>query len=101
MLMSMRRKTRRIGLSLTTGAAAVTALVLATSSATASMLWCGAGRGPTAEVAIQSAIDDAQTSASALGQFDCELVGEPQVFESFNDPNFGHVFRAQVTMSCS
>ena len=30
----------------------------------------------------------------------CTIVGEPQVFETFNDPNFGHVFRAQVQATC-
>jgi hypothetical protein len=64
-------------------------------------LFTGAGRGPTAEVAIRSARDDAATSASAEGLFTCTPVGEPEVFESTNDPNFGHVFRAQATVSCT
>jgi hypothetical protein len=101
MIMSLRKYTRRIGIPLTMGAAAVTALALTASSASASTLWCGGGRGLTADSAIQRAIQDATVSASGAGQFNCELVGEPQVFETFNDPNFGHLFRAQVTMSCS
>jgi ApbE superfamily uncharacterized protein (UPF0280 family) len=101
MVMSLGTHSRRIGTSLTVGATAVTVLALTASSASASMLWCGGGRGLTAENAIQRAMDDAQVSASGAGQFTCELVGEPQVFETFNDPNFGHIFRAQVTMSCS
>jgi hypothetical protein len=100
-LMSVRPNIRRIGFPLTTCAAAATALILATSGANAADLWCGGGRGLTAESAIQRAINDAETSASGAGQFTCELVGQPQVFETFNDPNFGHIFRAQVTMSCS
>jgi hypothetical protein len=64
-------------------------------------LFTGAGRGPTSEVAIRSATDDAANSASAEGLFNCTPVGEPEVFESTNDPNFGHVFRAQVTVSCT
>ena len=99
--MSLRTHTRRIGIPFTMGAAAVTVLALTASSASASTLWCGAGRGLTAENAIQRAIDDAKVSAFGSGQFNCELVGQPQVFETFNDPNFGHIFRAQVTLSCS
>ena len=99
--MSLPTNTRRIGFPLITGAAAATALILTTSSASASMLWCGGGRGLTAQNAVQRAIDDAEVSASGAGQFNCVLVGDPQVFETFNDPNFGHIFRAQVTMSCS
>ena len=64
-------------------------------------LFQGGGRGPTAEVAIQSAIDDAETSASAEQLYTCTPVGEPEVFESTNDPNFGHVFRAMATVSCT
>jgi hypothetical protein len=100
-VMTLRTHTRRIGMPLTVGAASLAALALMASTANASGLWCGGGRGPTAEVAIQSAIDDARNSASSEGLFDCTLVGEPQVFETLNDPNFGHVFRAQVNMACS
>jgi hypothetical protein len=98
-VMTLRGNTRRIGIPLTIAAAS--ALALVTSAASASGLWCGGGRGPTAEVAIQSAIDDARNSAAGEGLFNCTLVGEPQVFETLNDPNFGHVFRAQVNMACS
>jgi hypothetical protein len=101
MVMILRSRTRLISAPLTIGAAAVTALVMFASSASASGLWCGGGRGLTAETAIQRAIEDARTSASGEGLFTCELVGEPQVFETFNDPNFGHIFRAQVNMACS
>jgi hypothetical protein len=64
-------------------------------------LFTGGGRGPTAELAIRSAIDDAANSASAEQLYTCTQVGEPEVFESTNDPNFGHVFRAQATVSCT
>ncbi|WJV44712.1 hypothetical protein [Streptomyces flavofungini] len=70
-------------------------------SAASAKLFTGGGRGPTAAVAIQSAIDDAETSAAAEQLYTCALLGEPQVFESFNDPNFGHVFRAEATVSCT
>jgi hypothetical protein len=65
------------------------------------MLFDGGGRGPTVEVAIRRAISDAETSASAYQLYTCTPVGQPQVFESTNDPNFGHVFRAQVSVSCT
>ena len=65
------------------------------------MLFTGGGRGPTAEVAIRRAIEDATISASASQLYTCTPVGRPQVFESTNDPNFGHVFRAEATASCT
>jgi hypothetical protein len=52
------------------------------STSSAGALYCGGGRGPTAEVAIQSAIDDAENSAEGDGLFTCTPVGEPQVFSS-------------------
>lgn len=64
-------------------------------------LFTGGGRGPTAAVAIQSAIGDAETSAAAEQLYTCTLVGEPQVFESPDDPVFGHVFRAEATVGCT
>jgi ribosomal protein S12 methylthiotransferase accessory factor YcaO len=92
----------------TTATLAVTGVVVsllgAASSApadTSGMYFDGGGRGPTAEVAIRRAIDDAATSAGAYQLFSCTAVGEPQVFESTNDPNFGHVFRAQARVFCT
>jgi hypothetical protein len=64
-------------------------------------IFTGASRGPTAEVAIRGAIEDATNSASSVGLFNCTPVGQPQVFETINDPNFGHVFRAQADVSCT
>ncbi len=101
MVMTLRTRFRRIGTPLTVATASAAALMLFASSASAAGFYCGGGRGPTANVAIQRAIDDARTSASGDGLFSCELIGEPQVFESFNDPYFGHIFRAQVNMDCS
>jgi hypothetical protein len=72
-----------------------------TASAIADALYCGAGRGPTSAVAVQSAIWDAENSAQGDGLFTCTLVGEPQVFFIENDPIRGHFFRASVKMSCS
>jgi hypothetical protein len=96
-----RRWGRRAGAGLTVAAGATALMMLAASPATASPLFCGAGRGLTAQNAIQGAIDDAQTSAQSVGFYGaCTLSGEPQVFETFNDPNFGHIFRAQVNVTC-
>jgi hypothetical protein len=64
-------------------------------------LFCGAGRGLTAQNAVQGAFDDARNSAQSEGYFGaCTLSGEPQIFEVFADPTFGHIFRAQVNVSC-
>jgi hypothetical protein len=90
----------RVGLGVVAGA---TALVLqaAPSSAATSPVFDGGGRGTTAELAIQSAFEDAQVTAQSVGFYGtCTIVGEPQVFETLNDPNFGHVFRAQVQATC-
>jgi hypothetical protein len=79
----------------------MTAVMLFATPATASPLFCGAGRGLTAENAVQGALDDARNSAQSEGFYGaCTLSGEPQIFETFNDPNFGHIFRAQVTVTC-
>lgn len=75
-------------------------LAMADSGAPAK-LFTGGGRGTTAAVAIQSAIWDAEASAGAEQLYTCTLAGEPLVFETFNDPNFGHVLRAEATVSCT
>jgi hypothetical protein len=101
--MSLRTRGRHIGATLAVTGALVSFLGIA-SAATASSsgtIFTGGGRGPTAEVAIQGAIDDATNSANSVGLFTCTPVGEPQVFESLNDPNFGHTFRAQADVSCT
>jgi hypothetical protein len=92
---------RRAGVGLTVAAGAMTLVALAASPALASPLFCGAGRGLNVEVAIQGAVWDAQTSAQSEGFYgDCTVVGEPAIFETTNDPYFGHIFRASVTVSC-
>ncbi|MEU7579891.1 hypothetical protein AB0B50_20075 [Streptomyces sp. NPDC041068] len=93
------RWTARGGL-LAAGTAAALLAVAVPATASTAALYCGAGRGLTAESAIQGAVDDARNSASGDGRFQCELVGAPQIFEVFDDPYFGHVFRASVNMSC-
>ena len=64
------------------------------------MLFDGAAFGPTEEVAIRSAIEDAETSASAYQLYTCVLVGEPRIFPGPN-PEWGRNFSAQVTVSCT
>jgi hypothetical protein len=90
-----------VGKGLVAAAGGTALIMLVASPATASPLFCGAGRGLTAQNAIQGAFDDAQSSAQSVGLYGpCVLSGEPQIFEVFNDPNFGHIFRAQVTVTC-
>jgi hypothetical protein len=64
------------------------------------MLFTGGAFGPTADVAIQSAIGDAETSASAYRLFTCQLVDEPLIFPGPN-PAWGRNFTAQVTVACT
>lgn len=63
-------------------------------------LFTGGGFGPTADVAIQSAIWDAEVSASYYLFSDCRLAGEILIFTRPN-PRFGRNFNAQVTIACS
>ena len=100
--MMLRAIGRRTGATLAVAGAVVFLPAGASSAADSNgKLFQGGGRGPSAEVAISSAIDDAANSASAEGLYSCTPVGEPEVFETFNDPNFGHVFRAMATVSCT
>lgn len=83
------------------GAAVALLTAVAPAMATAdAKMFTGGARGLTAESAIAGAIDDAKNSASGEGLFDCEVVGEPQLWEVFDDPIFGHVFYAQADVSC-
>lgn len=87
------------GLTVVAGATAF--IALAASPAAAGPLFCGAGRGFTADVAIQGAFWDAQNSAQSEGYYgECTIVGRPEIFEVTNDPNHGHIFRAQLNVSC-
>lgn len=85
-------------------ATAAIACVLAVSSPAAAqsggMFFDGAGGGPTEEVAIRGAIEDAEVSASAYQLYTCELVGEPQIFPGQN-PEWGRKYRAQVRVFCT
>jgi hypothetical protein len=101
--MTLRTVGRRTGATLAVTAAVVSSLALASPASADSngMLFTGGGRGLTADVAIRRAIDDATVSAGAYQLYTCTPVGRPQVFETFNDPYFGHVFRAQADVFCT
>ena len=90
--MNLRTYARRIGMM---GATSLTVLALTTTSANAAALFSGCSFGSTPERAIQKAIYDAEVSASGDGLFNCELVGEPQVWMD------GSTIRASVDMACS
>jgi hypothetical protein len=64
------------------------------------MFFDGGGSGPTEEIAIERAFNDAEISASASQLFTCEPVGEPQIFPD-PDNEFGRFFRAQVRVFCT
>lgn len=99
--MMLRSVGRRAGATLVATGAVMSVLGIASAPASSSgMLFDGGSSGPTAEVAIQGAIDDAAVSASAYGLYNCTLAGEPQVFPRPNDP-FGRLFSAQVRVSCT
>ncbi|MEU0933711.1 hypothetical protein [Embleya sp. NPDC005971] len=91
---------------LTRGALFVAGLVAALLSAGApamasgTALYCGGGMGPTADIAVRAAVEDARESARTDGHYSCEAADAPQVFEVFDDPYRGHVFYASVTMNC-
>jgi len=79
--------------------APVLALSAAPLAAQAPEFFDGGGYGSTAESAVQAAIWDAEATASAYGLFDCELVGEPEVFR--NPPGSRRAFNAQVRVRCT
>jgi hypothetical protein len=84
-----------------TGAAVALMGVASSASADASgTVFTGGGSGPTAAVAIQSAIDDAVVSAGSVGLYNCTPVGEPRVFPRPSDP-FGRFFSAMADVSCT
>jgi hypothetical protein len=64
------------------------------------MLFTGGAFGPTADVAIQGAIGDAEVSASAYQLFNCQLVGEPLIFPGPN-PAWNRNFSSEVTLECT
>jgi hypothetical protein len=87
-----------------TMASAILVSLAASSPAIASqregMLFTGAGYGPTRDYAIQAAIWDAETSASAYQFYTCELVGEPRIFPGPN-PEWSRNFSAEADVFCT
>jgi hypothetical protein len=81
------------------GLAFAGALLTTPLSAQVPEFFDGGGSGPTPEVAVQAAIDDARNTASGYGLFTCELAGEPQVFP--RPPGSHRAFAAQVRMRCT
>ena len=91
---------RRAALVITTALLSFVVSPPASSSQSGPALFTGGGFGPSADVAIQSAIWDAEASASYDQYFDCQLVGEILIFTRPN-ARFGRSFTAQVTIACS
>jgi hypothetical protein len=82
-------------------AGAMVMVLLGAGPAAATTLFCGGGRGPTAESAVQSALDDARTSAQSMGLYgECTIVGEPFLQHVTGDPYRGDFFRAGVNATC-
>jgi hypothetical protein len=95
------RLARRLGAPFAVGLGAAALAVLVATPAVASPIFCGGGAALTADLAVRSAFEDAQISAQSEGFYGpCRLVGEPETFEVFNDPYFGHRFFAQVNVVC-
>jgi hypothetical protein len=101
--MMLRTIGRRTGATLAVTASVVSLLGVASAAPAnpTGTIFSGGSRGPTPEVAIQGAIEDATSSANSVGLYTCTPVGQPQVFERFNDPNLGHTFNAQADVSCT
>lgn len=78
----------------------VAVLVLA-GVAVADPLYCGSGRGPTPERAINKAIYDAEISAEGDGLYTCTIVGQPSVWFVPYEQHQGGFYRAGVNMTCS
>lgn len=83
------------------GAMALVALFSAPAAAS-SLIFCGGGRGPTSQTAIDSAVWDAQSSAQDMGFFGpCTFAEPPLVAQFVNDPLRGTFWRASVQLHCA
>jgi hypothetical protein len=72
----------------------------ASSSPFGPTVFTGGGYGPTADVAIQGALWDAQESASYYQFYSCRMVGDVRIFTRTNARG-GRNFTAEVTIACS
>lgn len=91
---------RRVSLVLT---AALISFVVSSPAGSAQggpAFFTGGGYGPTADVAIQGAIWDAQESAGYFQFYNCQLVGDVLIFARANARG-GRSFNAQATIACS
>jgi hypothetical protein len=77
------------------GVATLAVIGMTAASASATALFNGCSFGSTPQRAVERAIDDAENSASGEGLFNCELVGEPLVWQD------GPRWRAAVDMACT
>ena len=93
--MNLRTYARRIGLSLTMGAASLTVLAVTASVRQRGRALQRLLLRVHPRACDPKAIDDAEVSAFGEGLFNCEIVGEPQVWID------GSKFRASVNMACS
>jgi hypothetical protein len=96
----MKARTRTLRATIVALVTGVAVLVLAGVVA-ASPIYCGSGRGPTPEYAINKAIYDAEVSAEGDGLFTCTIVGEPTVWFVPYEHHPGGFYRAGVNMTCS
>jgi hypothetical protein len=96
----MKARTRTLRATIVALVTGVAVLVLA-GVAAASPIYCGSGRGPTPEYAINKAIYDAEVSAEGDGLFTCTIVGEPTVWFVPYEHYPGGFYRAGVNMTCS
>jgi hypothetical protein len=71
------------------------------SAGGAAKVFTGGGYGTTPELAIQSAIEDGQNSASAEQLYTCVLVGQPRTFGPFQGPRGFVRFTAEADVSCT
>jgi hypothetical protein len=78
--------------------AAAGALAAAPFAQAATASFSGDGSGYTPDLAIQSAIENAETIASDNGYAKCEMVGDAQVAPMGDDAD--DVFEARVSVSC-
>lgn len=91
---------RRVPLAVAVAMLCFTATSPAAGSQFGPVFFTGGGYGPTADVAIQSALWDAQESASYFQLYNCQLFGEISIFAGSNSRR-GRNFTAQVTVACT
>lgn len=95
----LRMSKRRAGVAFALGAGATALMMFAASPASASLIFCGGGRGPTPEAAVDAALWDAKTSAESMGFYGpCTIIGEPVVGKGSNP--WAEFYRASLNATC-